>query len=323
VAESLETANITSVMSLTASGSYIFAGTGDLLGKAIDDTASHCYGVFRSTNNGTNWTVADSGLPPGAEIQCLAASGGTIFAGAGFGVFISTDSGTSWTEADSGLPSSGVRCFAVNGSNVFAGTSFGVYLSNNGGKSWTAFKTGMPTGPLATVVSLAVSGDIIFAANDTAGVYVASTNTGKNWIAIDSGASGGGLSGVVSLAVSGSNVFAAVPFGGIYRRPISEMTEVIAQKSQQMMFQQAAFKIFSPIHGNRPMIVECSMPHPETATFTIYELSGHEIASLGKRHLESGLHRLSLDIQNVAAGCYIMRMQTATNSLSTFFQVMR
>jgi hypothetical protein len=77
------------------------------------------------------------------------------------------------------------------------------------------------------------------------------------------------------------------------------------------------------VHGNRTITVECSLPHSEKVTFTMYDISGHEIASLGNLQLESGVHLLPLDIRNVATGCYIVRMQTAFKSLSTLLQIMR
>jgi hypothetical protein len=316
--ESLETRYKTSITSLTASGSNIFAGTGDLLGHAVSDTSNHWFGVYRSADNGTNWTAANPG-PPGCDVGCVAVSGSTIFARTCGGFFHSTDSGTSWTLADSGLTNLGVKCLAVSGSNIFAGTEGGVFLSTNGGTSWIPVNNG----PNLRVSSFTVSGSTIFAGTDTDGVYL-STNNGKSWTVDNSGLPVGNALGlIISLAVSSGNIFAALFDGGIYRRPISEMTEVINPKSQQGIFQQAAFKIFSPIHGNRTIIIECSLPHSEKVTFTMYDISGHEIASLGNAHLESGLHRLPLYIRNVAAGCYIMRMQTATNSLSTFLQIVR
>jgi photosystem II stability/assembly factor-like uncharacterized protein len=61
------------------SDGHIFAGT--------------YYGIFRSQDNGDNWTAVDTGLTNG-HIQALAInSGGDIFAGTdGGGVFCSTQS---------------------------------------------------------------------------------------------------------------------------------------------------------------------------------------------------------------------------------------
>jgi hypothetical protein len=77
---------------LAMSGNNIFAGT-------IRD------GVFLSTNSGTSWTAANTGLPANAQIHSLAVSGSNIFAGTwGAGVFLSQNNGNSWTSVNSGLP---------------------------------------------------------------------------------------------------------------------------------------------------------------------------------------------------------------------------
>jgi hypothetical protein len=40
-------------------------------------------GVFLSENNGTNWTILNSGWPEHAGVGCLAASGPDLYAGTG------------------------------------------------------------------------------------------------------------------------------------------------------------------------------------------------------------------------------------------------
>ncbi len=112
-------------------------------------------GVFISTNNGTSWTAASTGLT-NTSVYALAVSGTNLFAGtAGGGVFLSTNNGTIWTAVNSGLTNTYVRSLAVSGTNLFAGTyGGGVFLSTNNGTSWTAVNSGLTN---TTVRSLAVS----------------------------------------------------------------------------------------------------------------------------------------------------------------------
>jgi len=61
-------------------------------------------GVFRSTDDGANWTNSSSGLT-NLFIQSLAIFGSDVYAGTeGSGVFRSTDQGAHWTAANSGSP---------------------------------------------------------------------------------------------------------------------------------------------------------------------------------------------------------------------------
>src|SRR5689334_16255001 len=78
-------------------------------------------GVFLTTNNGTNWYAADSGLPHTTFVSALAISGGKLFAGTDSGVFLSTNNGTNWTLANKGIDSLPIYAVMINGSDVFAG----------------------------------------------------------------------------------------------------------------------------------------------------------------------------------------------------------
>ena len=60
-------------------------------------------GVFRSTNNGANWSQINTGLTT-AYVNALAINSSVfIFAGAGGGVFRSTDNGANWSQINTGL----------------------------------------------------------------------------------------------------------------------------------------------------------------------------------------------------------------------------
>ena len=186
-----------SEMCLAVSNGNIFAGSIGLVG------------VFRCTENDTNWTAVDSGLW-NRYIQSFAVSGTNIFAGTyqGGGVFLSTNNGTSWTLVDSGLTYKSVHSLAASGSNIFAGTDNGkVFLSTNNGTSWTEADSGLFTG--APVYSFAMSGGNVFAGTYGMGVY-RSSNNGATWTPVNSGLP---ASNLWHLAASGSNLFAGTDSG--------------------------------------------------------------------------------------------------------------
>ena len=183
------------VYSFTVSGNKIFAGTGS-------------NGVYLSTNNGSNWISANTGLPS-VQITSLVTSGDNIFAGTshgtfGYGVFLSTNDGINWTPVNSGLPNSAsIMSLAVSpgigGDKIFAGTyQDGIFLSTNNGSNWQNISNGLPPN-MPLVFSFAFSGVNIFAGTSS-GVFL-STNNGSSWT----------LSGsfhVRSLAIIGNNMFA-------------------------------------------------------------------------------------------------------------------
>ncbi len=204
-----------------AGKTYLFAGT----------TA----GLRLSTNHGTSWTIADSGLanwnfrslaavtdgtpPPGGGIPCLFA--GTV----GGGVFRSTNTAASWTQVNEGLANTNILSLAVvpagsGQTKLFAGTGpSGAYCSTDNGGSWS--RDWGITGNYVYAVafcSTATGGANLFVAALGLGVF-RSTDKGTSWTMSDSGLSDVTLS---SLAVSTSGsgtptVFAGTMSGGVFR----------------------------------------------------------------------------------------------------------
>ena len=187
--------NDKTVYSLTASGINILAGSDD-------------YGIWRSTNNGQNWSQTTLN---NKTVWSFLISGNNIFAGTDNGIFISYDNGQSWSQM--ALNNETVLSFAISGNNIFAG-AYGVYLSTNNGQSWA--QTSLNN---IVVLSLAINGNNIFAGtsdnSNPSGVW-RSTNNGQNWTQTS-------LNDKIisSLAISGNNIFAGTSDypnpNGIYR----------------------------------------------------------------------------------------------------------
>jgi hypothetical protein len=130
-------------------------------------------GVFLSTNNGSGWSVASTGLT-NSYVKSLAVSGTNLFAGTyGGGAFLSTNNGTTWSAVNTGLTDTYVNALAASGTNLFAGTFGGVFLSTNNGTSWTQVNTGLTS---SSVLALAFSpngavGTNLFAGTDGRGIW--------------------------------------------------------------------------------------------------------------------------------------------------------
>jgi hypothetical protein len=125
-------------------------------------------GVFRSTDDGANWTAANFGS--WVPIKALAVSGTNLIAGTVDGVYLSTNSGASWSGARTG-PRAPVCALAVSGTGIIAGTAdSGVYVSTNNGTTWTsALRLDYKTH--ATVNALVVSGTNLLAGTGGAGIF--------------------------------------------------------------------------------------------------------------------------------------------------------
>ncbi len=172
-------------------------------------------GVFLSTNSGTSWIMVNNGLPEYSYIRALAVSDTNLFAGTMDGVFLSTNNGTSWVEIDSGLTDNDIEALAVSGGNLFGGNGEGAYLSTNNGISWTTINSGLPWDE---IIAFVVSGVNLFAGTYNSGVFL-TTNNGASWTGVNSGLN---CTNVVALGVSGTDLFAATG-RGTWMRPLSEM----------------------------------------------------------------------------------------------------
>jgi photosystem II stability/assembly factor-like uncharacterized protein len=160
-------------------------------------------GVYRTTNNGTNWTS----ISPTQNQYYVVTKGSYLFAGGG-GVSRSSDNGASWTDSSS--PNVGLTCLITNGTNLYAGTAnSGVYRSTDDGIHWTTINSGLTN---HNILCLAAGGTNLFAGAYDGGMF-RSTDNGDTWSAADSGLSS---PWIYAIAANATNVFVSSS-GSVYR----------------------------------------------------------------------------------------------------------
>jgi hypothetical protein len=204
------TSNLGSVSALVVNDTNLFAGDP--------------FGVYLTTNNGTNWNFAgptkEFTFPP-INIHTIICKDTTVLTGSDSGIYRSTNNGTTWAAINNGLTSKTVHALTFQGTNLFAGTDSGVFLSTNNGSSWKAVNTGLPK---YGVYALTVNDTNIFAGaawysmsgsggGSGGGVYI-STNSGETW-----SVAGTGFPNVPvnTIAVSSTNIFVGFAGGGLCR----------------------------------------------------------------------------------------------------------
>jgi len=117
-------------------------------------------GLFRTTNGGTSWGQATSGINTsenGAWVAPILAhpnTSGTFYV-ARQRVYSSTNNGGSWTAISSNVNgSSSVREMAISNSNpsiLYATSGSKIYLSQDGGVTWTNKTSGLPNKTITSV----------------------------------------------------------------------------------------------------------------------------------------------------------------------------
>lgn len=104
-------------------------------------------GVFRSTDNGSNWSKRSQGLQS-YDINCIFMDGDRVYAGTRLGgtggVGYSDDDGLTWQTFPNLWTSYESSCIAARGDSIYIGTAGGgnVY-SHNGGQSWSYSNSGI------------------------------------------------------------------------------------------------------------------------------------------------------------------------------------
>jgi hypothetical protein len=164
------------------------------------------------------------------DVEALAVSGGTLFAGGGFTMagtnaanYIAKWNGSGWSVVGSGM-NTNVLALAVSGGTLYAGGSFTLtgtnaanYIAQWNGSSWSPLGSGMG-GAHCFVSALAASGGSLYAGGyfKTAGANAATNIAqwdGSGWSALGSGIGGDDFypyvyPSVDALAVSSGRLYA-------------------------------------------------------------------------------------------------------------------
>ena len=111
-------------------------------------------GLFKSTDGGGNWSVANIGLTTPDILTCsrlIPKTPAALYAGTSAGVFKSTNGGGNWSTVNTGLTVTDIYTLAVDPkapATVYAGAAAGVFKSTNGGGDWSAANAGVTGSPL-------------------------------------------------------------------------------------------------------------------------------------------------------------------------------
>ena len=145
------------IQALLFDGTTLFAGT-----------PADAVGIFRSTNGGTSWDAAASGLPIGKTIRSLISFGAYLFGGTeGDGIYRSSDHGDAWAKVDTNnnlLADQLVFTFCTKDNALFAGAANGIYKSTDGGTTFQRTLNGFPPNIGVFAWSLTASGGNVVAA---------------------------------------------------------------------------------------------------------------------------------------------------------------
>ncbi|HSW56704.1 MAG TPA: T9SS type A sorting domain-containing protein [Ignavibacteriaceae bacterium] len=262
----------------------------------------HAGGIYRSTDEGTDWEEINNGLPMWNDIQSFASNGNYLYTiEYSVGAFRSNDNGDSWELVKNGLPQYYVHAthLITNGFNIFLGGN-GIYRSTNDGLDWMEVNNGLPSD--AVIGAFAVFGNNIFAGTADGpsftpnGIYL-STNNGENWTAKNDGLPTS--SNIRSICIHGNNIFVGTAGNGLWYRPLSEWGELKQYKLEQNF----------PNPFNPTTTISFSIPQGQAVELKVFDILGNEVAKLLNEYREAGEHKVEFDGSTLTSGIYFYQLK--------------
>ncbi len=158
--------------------SFCITAGGDIIAGLYEENGHG--GIFRSTNDGENWTSSDSGHVNISIVTMHIDGRNRIFACTGNDILLSLDGGINWTKQNLMPISPPFYSLTINTEGTLFAGSFGggIEKSTDDGQTWTQENAGLDNFNISTI-NITVNGYLL-AGTYGGGLYF-STNTGKTW----------------------------------------------------------------------------------------------------------------------------------------------
>jgi photosystem II stability/assembly factor-like uncharacterized protein len=324
------------ILSLTVSSNYVFAG-------------SEAGGVYRSSDNGINWTPVNSGLTS-FEIHTICSNAGKVYAGTNTGVYMTQDNGANWIKISTSAVGNIIYAVTSYNNKIIATSVNGVHLTTDGGLTWINITSGIS----GYIYCLSNFNNTVYAGSSNNGVFK-TTNDGLNWISINSGLPGG--KAVRTVFCESEKIYAALyNSGGIYYLPSAGNTWIQANNGLTQLTcytvtvyknyvyagttsgifrrPRAEFTSIIKIDNNTPdnFRLYQNYPNPFNPTtkikfdippfgkggrglssggvsLKVYDITGREIKTLVNDQLQPGTYEVTFNGSNLSSGIYFYRLE--------------
>jgi hypothetical protein len=186
-------------------------------GTLLADTGNS---VYRSVNNGQNWTPSGAGLAPNNTTYDIVPFGVDVFLASQtfptFSVYRSTDNGLSWQHAEAGLPP-GIERFPKAlgsiGQTLLIGMLGGAARTENSGALWSDANNGMVSSRVTTYTTV----NLTMWATVQNSIRVHKLTAGGSWTSSSTGLPATALQMMGLVAVDASTLYAGTSDEGVYK----------------------------------------------------------------------------------------------------------
>ena len=263
--------------------------------------------VFRSTDNGDNWST--STLPVDEQVLSIAINPyGHIFASVlNYGMYRSTDNGVTWLPSGlQGLYNYSNCITRINSDGIiFAGTDIGLFRSSDNGNSWTRV-----TDFFVSAIAFSLSGEV-FIGSDKA---YRSTDNGDNWTEISSGLP---ETYIQSLYVDDDGyVYSGTYDKGVYRslQSTTSIEDDNLNSPATFALEQNYPNPFNPSTTIRYSVPSVTLSEVEGSrvSLKVYDVLGNEVATLVNEEKPAGNYEVDFNATGLSSGIYFYKLQAGS-----------
>jgi len=278
-------------------------------------------GIFRSTNNGDQWTIFGTGLPNDVEVVNFGNSS-RVYAGTfESGMWRSDDNGNTWSEINTGLPDSAMvtALAVVPDTELFAGIfPDGLFHSDDYGNSWEPYNNGLPFGKqLVSAKGLSVSEIVIVATYIYIAVYLygayflmrnysADNPNNYLWLLQDKGLPFEPTTSAMAGGGPENKLFLGTYEQGMFRNAYPVWVEKIITDDEDYYLGN-----ISPNPITTTTSFTFSVPETSDVAIKIYNLTGQEIETVLSKKYIKGSYIVNWTPQHLRGGVYFLNMETS------------
>jgi hypothetical protein len=325
---------VTHTLSILISGNYLFAGTiggifkstdnGEswspvLLNRSIKALTDHYgtlyagtegYGVYISSNNGSNWIQANNGISD-LNIKCLS-NHSHVFAGTASGIFYTPSGGAIWGTYNYNLVNPNITALSgIPTTMLYAGTlTAGIYRFMGVSSGWQQLNNGLNT---LSIRSFKITNSVIFTGTNNS--VCMSTNYGENWIVKNEGFGTSGYA-VNVLEIYHGYLFAGTANQSVWRRDFSEITDINSVNNnipELFKLYQNFPNPFNPVTKIRFEVSASASLSNSDVRLIVYNSLGQEVATLVHAELKAGTYEVDWNGNDYPSGVYYYQLIAGGN----------
>ena len=274
--------------------------------------------LFRSTNNGTSWSLSAAGITNGSS-ENITMIGADVYLGTQSGLFKSTDLRVSWNRIGTTVIQNGYAAGGTVslGADIYCNVVIpfvggGIYKSSDAGANWTPVNVTLPGSNPSPFSLIKVNNTLYAGVFSTFASTVMQGVDGTAWTDIGQGLVLGGTFRVTTFLSRGNDLYAAFATNTDASFDLWKRTIVTAiNGGHPAIADEFHLKQNYPNPFNPATTINYMLPKNGFVTLKIFDLLGKEAATLIEGEQASGTHSVTFNAEHIPSGIYFYTLRTA------------